>query len=225
MPIRAVIFDLDDTLYPESQYVHSGYRAVAEHLRALLSRGEHFEGWLWQRFLAGKAAGAFDAMNDTFSLQLTAGQIQELVGVYRKHVPCIRPFDGMADMLGRLQGQYATGLLSDGFLPAQRLKLAALDMGRFFDEVIFTEDLGRQFWKPSTRGFELMAEKLGLQHEACCYVADNPAKDFLPGNQLGWRTVQYIRPGQIHAANAAPDAGLPQFIVRDGEDLHRTLLK
>ncbi len=28
--IRAVIFDLDDTLYPEPSYVFSGYRAVAK---------------------------------------------------------------------------------------------------------------------------------------------------------------------------------------------------
>ena len=225
MSIHAVIFDLDDTLYPESQYVQGGYRAVAEHLRAQLGRAERFEAWLWQRFLVGKSAGAFDAMNETFSLGFAAGQIQELVEVYRLHVPSIRPFGGMADLLGRLRGAYAIGLLSDGFLPAQRLKLQALDMERFFDEVIFTEELGREFWKPSTRGFELMAQKLGLPHEACCYVSDNPAKDFLPGNSLGWRTVQYVRPGQIHSHNAAPSGGQPQFIVRDGESLNRVLLK
>ena len=31
--IRAVIFDLDDTLYLEQSFVYSGYRAVAEAFR------------------------------------------------------------------------------------------------------------------------------------------------------------------------------------------------
>jgi len=221
--IRAVVFDLDDTLYPERDYVRSGYRAAASYLRQMLGRGEAFEDWLWCRFqaacagedfLPGFSGGAFDALNVRFDLGLKPSQIAELVRVYREHRPNIRPFGETPYLLGRLHEQVGLGLLSDGFLPAQRLKFEALGLTRFFDEVIFTEELGREAWKPSPAGFERIARLLGVPHDACAYVADNPAKDFLAANRLGWRTVQFLQLGQIHAHKPAPPGGEARFRVR-----------
>ncbi|MFB3892975.1 MAG: HAD family hydrolase [Phycisphaerae bacterium] len=222
--VKAVVFDLDDTLFAERDYVLSGYRAIGEHLRRRLGRTEPFEDWLWDRFLAGRAKGAFNALAEHYALGLPAGIVDELVRAYREHEPAIEPYGGIPDLLGRLRNGMAVGLLSDGFQPGQRLKLAALKLERFFDAVVFTEDIGRQAWKPSPAGFEAIRDKLGVEHAACAYVADNPAKDFLAGNQLGWRTIQYLHPLQIHAANPAPEGGGPQAVVRDPQELWQALL-
>ncbi len=225
MPIQAVIFDLDDTLYPERQYVRSGYRAVADELRARLAVQEPLEQWLWARFLGGEAAGAFDALNERFRLGLTPEEVMEQVNAYRRHAPDIRPYEDVPELLARLHGERRLGLLTDGYLPAQELKLNALRLRRFFDVVVFTEDLGRSAWKPAPDGFEEMAKHLAAPHEACAYVADNPAKDFLAPNALGWRTVRTVRPGQVHAGAAAPRGGEPQFTVHDGGELREALLE
>ena len=222
--IQAVIFDLDDTLYPERDYVRSGYAAVGRHLRKELSSGEAFEDWLWGRFCTGRADRAFDALGRHFQLHLSQGRIAELVKIYREHRPCIKPFPGMVELLGRLHATRRLGLLSDGFLPAQRLKLQALKLERFFDAVVFTEEMGRRFWKPSPAGFERIGELLGIPHERCAYVADNAGKDFQAPNALGWRTIQVRRPGQIHADQAAAEGGQPQAIVRLPGELHEALL-
>lgn len=223
-PIRSVIFDLDDTLFPERIYVRSGYAAVGRDLRGRVGRSEAFEEWLWDRFCAGRAANAFDALSEEFQLQFTPERIARLVSVYREHVPRIRPFEGIPKLLGGLHSQYRLGLLSDGFLPAQKLKLEALEIGRFFDAVVFTEEMGREFWKPSPRGFESIAELLDTSHECCAYVADNPAKDFVAPNALGWRTIQYVHADQVHANNPPPDGGEPQAIVRSPGELCEALL-
>jgi putative hydrolase of the HAD superfamily len=60
---------------------------------------------------------------------------------------------------------------------------------------------------------------LGPAREACAYVADNPAKDFIAPNRLGWRSVQLLCPGQIHSANAAPKGGQPQVVIASLEEL------
>lgn len=221
--IKAVVFDLDDTLFPEREYVRSGYSTVAERLRKSLGRTDRFEDWLWDRFLAGQGQGAFDSLNESFRLAMSGDQVLQLVTVYREHVPAIRAFDGMMDILGGLRESYKLGLLTDGFLPAQKLKFQALRIERFFDASVFTEELGRQFWKPSTRGFEVIRERLGAEHAACAYVADNTIKDFLPGNQLGWRTIRFVRPGQVYCEAASPPDGEPQRIVRDGQELREAL--
>jgi putative hydrolase of the HAD superfamily len=221
--VRAVVFDLDDTLYPEGRYVRSGYRAVAGHLRRERGRDEPFEEWLWDRFLGGEAAGAFDALSRHFDLGLDPAGVEALVGVYRGHAPDIRPWPGVVELLGRLHAEYRLGLLSDGYLPAQRLKLEALGIGRFFDAAVFTEEMGRECWKPSPAGYERAAELLGAAAGELAYVGDNPAKDFLAPNRLGWRTIQLLRPGQVHASNAPPPGGEPAAVVRLPGDLRAAL--
>ena len=222
--IKAVVFDLDDTLYPERQYVRSGYRAAAERLRKLTPKDGPFEDWLWGRFLSGRTRDAFDELNEHFKLGLSADKIAELVSVYREHSPEIRPYEGTAGLLGLLHAGYRLGLLSDGFLPAQRLKLQALKIGRFFDAVVFTEEIGRNAWKPSSAGFEAMQKEFGVPHEACAYVGDNPAKDFLAPNQLGWLTIQMVRPGQVHSHKPPPAGGAPQVVATSPRQLTVELL-
>jgi putative hydrolase of the HAD superfamily len=262
MPIRAAIFDLDDTLYLERDYVRSGYAAVAEYLTERVAPPSPLGGvldlpqtppsrlggatriaqWLWARFERGQAAGAFDAINDEFSLGLAKADIVELVKVYREHRPTIQPIPGIPELLSRLRAEYVLGLLADGFLPAQRLKLAALGLERFFEAIVFTEELGRDAWKPSPAGFEKIGtdpiflrgtpksawgcplvegptgrhpqKDLGVPQEFFAYISDNPSKDFLAPNRLGWRTIQLLYPGQVHAHLPAPEGGRPQFVAR-----------
>ena len=219
VPIQAVVFDLDDTLYPERDYVRSGYRAVADHLRRTLGVMQRLEDFMWDLFLAGQSAKVFDAASAHFDLHLSPAQIAELVELYRTHAPAIAPYSGAVELLALLRVRFRLGLLSDGFLPAQRLKLNALKIDRFFDHVLFTEDLGRDCWKPSPVGFQTIAERLAAAPQACAYVADNPAKDFLAANRLGWRTIQYLRPSQLHAAKPAPPDGRPQRVLHTPDAL------
>ena len=223
--IQAVVFDLDDTLYAEREYVRSGYRAVAACLREARGLDERFEQWLWARFESGRRERAFDALSEHFGLGLTREEIARLVAVYREHSPGIRPYDGAPELLAGLRGRVRLGLLSDGFLPAQDRKLEALGMRGVFDAVVWTEALGRsrECWKPSGAGFEAVAAALGAPHEACAYVADNPAKDFVAPNALAWRTVQLLHAGQLHADSPAPPGGAPQAAARSWDELRSAL--
>ncbi len=221
--IQAVVFDLDDTLYAERDYIRSGYRAVCRSLQRTLERDDAFDDWLWRRFESGRAGGAFDALNEHFQLGLDAGAIVQLVGVYRDHAPDIHPRPGAAELLDRLHSKCRLGLLSDGFLPAQRLKLDALHLAPKFDAVVFTEDMGRQCWKPAPDGFEAIRAMLDVPHEACAYVGDNPAKDFAGPNRLGWRSIQLLCAGQVHSAKAAPDRGKALTVIKSLEELEAVL--
>ncbi len=221
--IQAVVFDLDDTLYAERDYVRSGYRAVARRLHETLVRDEAFDEWLWRRFQAGLAGGAFDALNEHFQLGLDTESIVELVGEYRTHKPDIHPRPRAVELLARLGSRCKLGLLSDGFLPAQRFKLDALHLAPMLDAVVFTEEMGRQFWKPAPDAFEAIRAALDVPHEACAYVGDNPGKDFVAPNRLGWRSVQLLCPGQVHSANTSPEGGAPQTVIASLDELETVL--
>ncbi len=219
-PVSAVVFDMDDTLYLERDYVRSGYCVVGVTLRQRLGRSDAFEEWLWARFEAGQTGGAFDALGEHFGLDLSADDIASLVEVYRGHVPAIAPLPGVVALLKRLKNSgVKLGVLSDGYLPAQRNKLRALGIGSWLDAVVLTEELGRDCWKPAPAGFEHIVADLGASHSRCTYVGDNVTKDFVAPNSLGWRTVQLMLPGQVHASRPMASGGAPDVIAGSMDEL------
>ncbi|MBT3199240.1 MAG: HAD family hydrolase [Phycisphaerales bacterium] len=214
-----IIFDLDDTLYAERDYVLSGYRAICEHLGNTPASSDEMRQWLWDRFLSGRSDNAFGALSSHFKLDLDTAGIAELVTVYRDHRPAITLRRGMGDLLDKLRGRCKLGIISDGFLPAQKFKLDALGIGDYFDAVLFTESIGREFWKPSPVGFQTICEELKADPEACVYIGDNPSKDFVAPNALGWRTIQLLLDGQIHSHKPAPSGGRPGLIAGSIDEL------
>jgi putative hydrolase of the HAD superfamily len=211
--VRAVVFDLDDTLYPEIEYVRSGFRAVAEYLGERGHAKDTVLTRLQREFEADPRTRVFNRVLEQLGEVADEQMVGTLVKVYREHRPALKLGTDVGEILEQLRKTYKLGLLTDGFLPAQKLKVAALGLEGKFDHIIYTEELGREFWKPARKGFELMAAALGCGGEECVYVADNAAKDFVAPNELGWDTVQISLPEGIHAAEAAPAGGEPQGTI------------
>ncbi len=211
MAIEAVIFDLDDTLYSEVQYVRSGLRAVAAKLAGPDYSADDVFVLMWRLFETGPRNRIFNETLRQLGRADSPQLIGELVAMYRCHRPVLSLEGKMKSFLNDLKARYKMGLLTDGFLPAQQLKVAALDIAGFFDAIIYTEELGREYWKPHPRAFEQMAQRLACAPQTCVYIADNPAKDFIAPRRLGWQTIQFIRPDSVHtSAAAAPDAAAPK---------------
>ena len=191
--VKGVIFDLDDTLYPEKDYVRSGFRAVARYL------DRDVEDFLWQAFSEGKPA--IDALAEEFDLAEDKTAILE---VYRSHTPEIRLFDGAAELLTALREKGCKlGVITDGRPEGQRKKLAALGLDALVDDVLITDELGGEaFRKPCDIAFRILQRRWGLPFENLLYVGDNPAKDFQAIRQLGMHSVCVTRPDGLYVQEA-----------------------
>lgn len=225
--LRAVIFDLDDTLYPERSYVLSGFQAVAKWVESTLAipaaktaheletmytqgiRGHTFGLWLEQQ--------GVDGQRDEL--------VRQMVAAYREHEPKLTPFDGIAKLLNDLGRQCKLGLITDGYLAVQQRKWQSLPFSRAFHAVVFSDTFGRQHWKPSHVPFEAALRKLQVAPETALYVGDNPAKDFLGARQLGMKTIRFRPSGGEHAL-AEPESSLhaPDTTVENVQDLRLCLL-
>ena len=201
---QAVIFDLDDTLYPERDYVLSGFRAVSlwaeEHwgipaapgfaeLQKLLDhgvRGNTFDRWLASHQIP------------------VNGAIQELIHIYRNHQPTLMPFPEVPNLLLSLGKTHRLGLLSDGYLEVQQRKLCALNLAHYFDAIIFSDEWGREAWKPAAKPFEEILARLRTEANASIYVGDNPIKDFLGARQRGMFTIQVKRSDGLYTSLEPP---------------------
>jgi putative hydrolase of the HAD superfamily len=215
----ALVFDLDDTLYPESAYAWSGFDAVAAAFEDILGPRVRSAERMRRLFDTPDRARIFNAILRDRGIKPTEDLIGRMVAAYRSHVPNIELHSDAEAALRRLHGAHKLGLLTDGFAVAQHAKIDALGLRDRLDAIIVTDDWGREFWKPNARAFEEMGRTLATPAERCTYVADNPAKDFIAPNALGWTTIQIKRPDGVHATNPAPDGGEPQRIITTLDEL------
>jgi putative hydrolase of the HAD superfamily len=205
MKIQGIVFDLDDTLYLEREYVRTGFMAVAESLeeRAGLCRVELFS-YLWGLFEDGVRGESFDRLLKAYPALDRHCRVADLVDTYRTHRPAIALLPGVRDLLENLAGRgYRMGLLSDGPLVCQQSKVQALGLESHLAPIALTGYWGREYWKPHPRGYEQFGSAWGLAARQLLYVADNPEKDFITPRRLGWRTIRVRMPGQLRFADEA----------------------
>lgn len=195
--VTAVVFDLDDTLYLERDFVRSGFRCVGEWCSKEL-KIEAFESTAWQLFLEGRRGDIFDAAFASLKTSPPNGAIAQMVSVYRTHSPQIALAADSIQCLRQLRGKFKLGLITDGPAEMQWNKIRALGLDRIFDQIIVTADFGPGFSKPHPRAFTEMEKSLRAAGSELFYVADNPVKDFIVPRQLGWITARVIRESGLH---------------------------
>ena len=219
MPIlTAVIFDLDDTLYPEREYAFSGFAAVAAAFEDHLGDPSKATNRMRQLFNTEHRRRVFNTILTERGI-LDEPLLQSMIETYRAHHPEISLFSDAAAALGRLKDHYKLGLITDGPLIMQSAKIETLGLRDKFDEIILTAELETGFGKPHTRAFEMMTKRLDVSPRRCAYIADNAAKDFIAPNTLGWTTVQVIRPDGVYRDEPAGNGGVPQHIIDTLDDL------
>lgn len=187
--IKGVIFDLDDTLYSEKEYVRSGYKAVSEYLDG------KYEEKLWRLFEEGK-----QAIDELLKELGREDEKAEVLKVYRSHKPDIHLYPGVAEMIAVLKDRgIKVGIITDGRPEGQRNKLEAL--GLDVDDVIITDELGGiQFRKPCDIAFRIMSTRWRLNPADIVYVGDNPVKDFQAPQQLGMKSIYFKNPDGLYSS-------------------------
>ena len=202
--LKAIVFDLDDTLYPERQYALSGFAAVAEWAEGALGIPRD------QGYAELEAYFNDGVRGDTFNRWLEAhGEdadrwVPEMVRCYRDHTPSLEPYPETHPVLKSLKGNYRLGLITQGHGPGQQRKLEALELLDYFEEVLIMGEEDRQDWKPSQVPFERLLDRLGLEGSQAAYIGDNPLKDFVGARNLGMQTVWVKRPEGEHVDDVPP---------------------
>lgn len=173
---NGVIFDLDDTLYPERDYIDSGFRAISKLL------GQDCTERLWQLFEAGLPA--IDCL--AVELHIEARR-SELLECYRTNIPELRLYPEVLPLLQKLRadGRHI-GIITDGRPEGQRNKLKALGLYELVDDVIITDELGGpQFRKPCDIAFRILQTRWRMDMAEMVYIGDRYSKDRLAPTQLG----------------------------------------
>lgn len=205
---KYIIFDLDDTLMYEIDYLQSAYREIA----ALIDENNTNE--LYQDMMTW-----YHESKDVFGLleeKYSKAKI-ELLNIYRNHFPTIQLGNEVREVLEYIaRRSYKLGLVSDGRSVTQRNKLKALGIESLFDKIIISEEFGSS--KPDIRNFEIFMDDKKFEY---FYIGDNTKKDFVSPNKLGWVTIALKDSGRnIHKQDFDwSEEHKPQFIVSDFKEI------
>jgi len=186
---KAVIFDLDDTLYPEIDYVISGFKVVSKFIACKINRNyDLILNELLDLFKLDRK-NVFNRYLKQYNLDKEI--IEECVNLYRYHNPNISLSDETSKLLCFLkENNFKLGIITDGRPEGQRNKIKALQIEEYFDNIIITDELGGiKYRKPCAIPYKKMLQELEVEAEEAVYIGDNPTKDFITANKLGIFTI------------------------------------
>jgi len=213
--VKAVLFDLDNTLYSEIEFVKSGFRAVARYLSSTYNFPADFLFTQMFDILQRDGRGkVFDSL--LYNLDIyTEERVKLLVYLYRSHRPNIYLYNDALLTLNQMKHHdLRLGLVTDGMASVQRNKLAALSLESLFDIIICTDELGRECWKPSTVPYKIALDLLQVSPLEAVYVGDDPTKDFLAPNSIGMLTIQVNRQTLPNSMpDTIPETANARFVV------------
>ena len=225
MSTLRIVFDLDDTLYPERDFARSGFIAAGRHAaekHGIPDLGEAMLALLDQ----GHRGNLFGMALRQHRPHATPDEVAELHEVYRGHDPVgLTLFDDGAWALEHYARSGDLGLITDGHLVMQSGKVRGLGIAHRFREIVYTDTLapGRSMAKPHPRAFEVIGKALGRDGDRFVYIGDNPAKDFVAPNAMGWLSIWVDRPGGIHHGAKVAEGGAPQVTIKSLRELPNVL--
>lgn len=218
---KAVLFDVDGTLFDRDRAQEEALRLIARQFRSLFAGiGEER---LLDAFLESDRVAVAE-INDGTALEgvrlrrsrrflgmlgLSEEHAGEITAFYVRSYPGIEaPIDGARSVVERVAGAYPVGVLSNGLPDVQYRKLETLELRELFQCVVLSGEL--EIWKPDPRIFWEAAARLDREPGECLYVGDSYAHDVVGAAGAGMRVCWFNRAASA-PAQAEPE---PDFEIR-----------
>lgn len=215
---QVVFFDLDETLWDHTRNSAAALEQVWRAEPAVNRRTGAAEFWdvynrenerLWAEYRAGRIEKEtirltrFIHTLENFGLD-DANLARQLSEAYLELYPR-QPHlvDHARDVLDYLHGRYRLGILTNGFLTAQKTKLAAGGIAAYFRYFVNSEAVGHP--KPHPAMYETAVRQGGAAREATLIIGDDLENDILGAKKCGLPAVYFNPCRRPHRADPAPD--------------------
>jgi putative hydrolase of the HAD superfamily len=232
MELRAVLFDIDDTLYSTTAFAALARRRSAEALRRLgvaypinlllreldeiIAEFSSNDERHYHRLLQRLPRRTFEGLNPAV---LIAGAVR----AYHEAKTGLSPFPDVLPTLRRLtRTDLIRGIVTAGLEIKQAEKLLRLGVYPLLTSsaVFISDQIGIS--KPNPKLYRRACDELGIRPEEAVYVGDNPRTDIDPANEVGMITVLCRRGGK-HDRDRGRSR--PRHTIRGFNELLRLLEK
>lgn len=231
--VKAVFFDLDDTLCAYWDAAKHGLRATFESANIPnVSPEQLMEAWViefrqfcphlaaqgWKdRYLQHGETTRTELMRRTLSLVgmesiPIAAKLSETYGAERNNA--LQLFPDAAHLLDRLQGHVPLGIMTNGPADIQRQELQTLGIESQFQCFLIEGELG--FGKPDPLVFDRAEQFAGASGSEIVMIGNSFAHDIIPAIERGWQTAWVRRPSDVPPS--AKKESSPEPIPTEGPE-------
>lgn len=199
---RAVLFDLDDTLFDHRgssraalAEVHRRHAAASdfetfERHHARILEDLHADVLAGTRSLDNARRERFRRVFAEVGIALSEGESDSIASAYRAgYVPAWRPIPGAADLVAAIRPHARIGVISNNLIEETREKLAFCELATLVDVVVVSGDEGIS--KPDPRIFHIALDRLGVAAPQAVMVGDSWATDITGAARAGIRAVWF----------------------------------
>jgi putative hydrolase of the HAD superfamily len=191
MRTRAIVFDLDDTLYPRGRFVRSGFAAVATFVEQQF--GIPASQALTTLLKAGPSQPGAEFQTLCEAIGLPDDALPKLVHVFRTHTPALWLFHDVEVTLRELRANgWRLAILTNGLPDVQAAKIDALGLGSLVDHVVFAAEHA-EGGKPHADAFHAVLARLDLPADRCVMVGDDVECDVRGARAAGMYAIRIRR--------------------------------
>lgn len=219
---KFVFFDLDNTLLnhdlAESAAQNDLYESTPE-LREVslddwLITYKSINHNLWLQYQEGEI-DRYQLQHLRFhdsmvQLELPADRSEEIgrdyMEFYRNHWSWV---DGAREALEEVVEKYPVGIVTNGFLETQQMKIDKMGLEQYTNLFVITEEIG--VMKPHQKVFDVATERAGVDRESILYVGDSYSSDIIGGRNAGWNTAWFTMFVSEIEENQTADFQFDQF--------------
>jgi len=194
--IKAILFDVDDTLFDRKTAQEKVLARIVQLLPQSFGRFEMsslMEAWQESdRFASADFEASLPSrmLRDTRSrkflelLGLGDDLIEDVTQAYLTEYPRVpAPVAGAVTLVRKLSLQFPVGVVSNSLPDVQYRKLETLDLRKYFSCIVLSEEFGIR--KPDPRIFQHAATLLNLPPASCLYIGDSFNADVVGSKQAG----------------------------------------
>ena len=185
---RAILFDLDDTLYPLRRFIFSGFASVAKSLAAQYGIDAAAAYWMMRRAFTSAARGR-ELQMCLERHRLPLGALPSLLKLMRHHRPSLRLPPASRDVLASLRPEWRIGIVTNGVPAIQARKVEALGLPSLVDLIVFAAEHGSGAGKPEPHAFVFAAASLGAGRSRTVFVGDDERADVAGATGVGMRSI------------------------------------
>jgi len=205
-----IVFDLDDTLYNEVDFLKSAFQDIAYNL----DKKNHLSLCAYMFSMHRDRKDVFQYIISKYNISK-----ETLIQEYRDHIPKIKPFKHAVNLLKNIkENNGKTAIITDGRKTTQLNKIKSLGISDLSDKIIISEEIGSE--KPSIENYKAIENHFNAK--SYTYIADNLKKDFITPNLMGWNTIGLVDNGlNIHFTNYQyfTEKQKPKFFISGFKEL------
>lgn len=197
-----VYFDLDNTLMDHTdaeakahQMIHAQFSELGEvPLEHWLNTYKSMNHILWNSYQKGDI-DRYELQRIRFKgsmeqLGIPSNRSDEIGDEYMQaYRTCWKWVDGAEEALAKVSESYPVGFITNGFRETQLKKIEYLNLGRFSNLFIISEEVG--VMKPHPKVFDVATDRSSIAREQIVYVGDSYSSDIVGGRNAGWITAWY----------------------------------